>query len=89
DLKGLLAYSTMSQLGLLVTAIGIGTPVALTAAIVHTVAHALFKSALFMLIGVVDHEAGTRDLRKLSGIGRRHPVLAAVAVAAGLSMAGL
>ena len=89
DLKGLLAYSTMSQLGLLVTAIGIGTPVALTAAIVHTVAHALFKSALFMLIGVVDHEAGTRDLRELAARHVRMPVTGTAIAVAALSMAGI
>ncbi|WP_295018507.1 DUF4040 family protein [uncultured Micrococcus sp.] len=89
DLKGLLAYSTMSQLGLLVTAIGIGTPVALTAAIVHTVAHALFKSALFMLIGVVDHEAGTRDLRELAARRVHMPVTGTAIAVAALSMAGI
>lgn len=89
DLKGLLAYSTMSQLGLLTAVIGIGTPAALTAAIVHTVAHALFKSSLFMLIGVVDHEAGTRDLRVLAGRRVRLPVTGAALAVAALSMAGI
>ena len=89
DLKGLLAYSTMSQLGLLVTAIGVGTPTALAAAVVHTVAHALFKSTLFMLIGVVDHEAGTRDLRDLAARHVRMPVTGAAIAVAAASMAGL
>ena len=89
DLKGLLAYSTMSQLGLLTAVIGIGTPAALTAAIVHTVAHALFKSSLFMLVGVVDHEAGTRDLRVLAGRRVRLPVTGAALTVAALSMAGI
>src|SRR5699024_4895258 len=66
DLKELLAYSTMSQLGYLVALIGIGTPAALTAATLHTIAHALFKSALFLAVGVIDHEAGTRDMRMLT-----------------------
>ena len=89
DLKGLLAYSTMSQLGLLVTIIGVGTEAALTAAIVHTIAHALFKCALFMLIGIVDHEAGTRDLRELAGRTVRMPVVGAALVIAAVSMAGV
>ncbi|MBN9200169.1 MAG: cation:proton antiporter, partial [Microbacterium chocolatum] len=74
DLKALLAYSTISQLGLLVAMIGVGTPEALTAAVVHTVAHALFKAALFMLIGVIDHEAGTRDIRELAKLRIRMPI---------------
>ena len=89
DLKGLLAYSTMSQLGLLVTLIGVGTPAALTAAIVHTAAHALFKSALFMLIGIVDHQAGGRDLRDLAARNVRMPVTATAIVLAAVSMAGV
>lgn len=89
DLKELLAYSTMSQLGLLVATIGVGTPAALTAATVHTTAHALFKAALFMLVGVIDHQAGTRDIRKLAEMRLKMP---ATATAIGLgcaSMAGV
>lgn len=88
DLKQLLAYSTVSQLGWIVTAIGIGTQEALAAAALHTVAHALFKSGLFMLVGVVDHGAGTRDIRDLGPMWRRMPwafgatVLGAAAMAA-------
>ena len=89
DLKELLAYSTMSQLGLLVAMIGIGTPAALQAAVVHTIAHALFKSALFMLVGVVDHTAHTRDMRELAGMRLRMPVTAAAMTAAAASMAGV
>jgi multicomponent Na+:H+ antiporter subunit A len=89
DLKALLAYSTVSQLGLLVGLIGIGTPLALAAAAVHTLAHALFKAALFMVVGIVDHETGTRDLRELGGLRRTLPVPAAAAGLAALSMAGL
>ena len=89
DLKELLAYSTMSQLGLLVATIGVGTQAALTAAVVHTAAHALFKSALFMLVGVVDHQAGTRDMRRLSGLRRAMPVTCAATAVAAASMAGV
>lgn len=89
DLKELLAYSTVSQLGLLVAMIGIGTTAALTAAVVHTVAHALFKSSLFMLVGVIDHEAGTRDVRALAELRLRMPVVAVGLVLASASMAGI
>ena len=89
DLKRLAAYSTVSQLGLLVAVIGVGTEAALVAAAVHTFAHALFKSALFMVVGLVDHQAGTRDLRELGGLRHRMPVTATVAALAGLSMAGI
>ncbi|MEV8272153.1 DUF4040 family protein [Microbacterium sp. NPDC077184] len=89
DLKALLAYSTISQLGLLVTMIGVGTPEALTAAVVHTVAHALFKAALFMLIGVIDHEAGTRDIRELANLRIRMPITIGALALAAASMAGI
>lgn len=89
DLKELLAYSTMSQLGLLVVMIGIGTPLALTAAVVHTVAHALFKAALFMLVGVLDHETGTRDIRRLAEMRLRMPIAFSGIVLAAASMAGV
>ncbi len=89
DLKRLAAFSTVSQLGFLVAVIGVGTPAALVAAAVHTVAHALFKSALFMVVGLVDHQTGTRDLRQLGGLRRRMPVTATVAALSALSMAGI
>ncbi|WP_431778421.1 DUF4040 family protein [Microbacterium aurantiacum] len=89
DLKALLAYSTISQLGLLVAMIGVGTPEALTAAVVHTVAHALFKAALFMLIGVIDHEAGTRDIRALANLRIRMPITIGALALAAASMAGI
>lgn len=73
DLKKLTAYSTVSHLGWIVATIGVGTPFALAAAVVHTLAHALFKSSLFMLIGVIDHEAGSRDVRRLGPLIRRMP----------------
>jgi multicomponent Na+:H+ antiporter subunit A len=89
DLKSLLAYSTVSQLGFLTGLIGIGTPLALAAAALHTLAHALYKATLFMTVGVVDHEAGTRDLRELGGMRRFLPVTAAAGALAAISMAGL
>lgn len=89
DLKELLAYSTMSQLGFLVAMIGVGTPPALAAAAAHTIAHALFKSALFMLVGVIDRQVGTRDIRYLSGLRTRMPVTATLMVLAAASMAAI
>ncbi|MDV6011347.1 DUF4040 family protein [Haloechinothrix sp. LS1_15] len=89
DLKELLAYSTVSQLGFLVAVIGIGTPAALAAAGVHTLAHALFKATLFMLVGVIDREVGSRDIRRLTGLRRVMPITAALAALSALSMAGV
>lgn len=89
DLKLVLAFGTVSQLGFLILMVGIGTPDAALAGLALIVAHALFKACLFMVVGIVDHGAGTRDLRALTGLGRRAPVLYAVAVAAALSMAGI
>ncbi|WP_198653488.1 hydrogen gas-evolving membrane-bound hydrogenase subunit E [Actinocorallia populi] len=89
DLKALLAYSTVSQLGLLTASIGVGTSVALAAAVLHTFAHALFKATLFMLVGVIDREAGNRDIHQLSGLMRVMPVTAALTGLAGLSLAGV
>ncbi|WP_298587500.1 DUF4040 family protein [uncultured Kocuria sp.] len=89
DLKELLAYSTVSQLGFLTATIGIGTEYAAVGAAVHVAAHALFKSALFMAVGVIDHQAGTRDIRALSGLARTMPATAGIMVLAAASMAGL
>jgi multicomponent Na+:H+ antiporter subunit A len=89
DLKGLLAYGTISELGMLMALFGAGTAVSALAGVAMLLAHALFKSALFLVVGVVDHQTGTRDLRELSGLGRRLPVLCATAVLAGASMAGI
>ncbi len=86
DLKALLAYSTISQLGLLTALLGTGDNFAATA---HLVNHAVFKAALFMVVGVVDHQTGSRDIRQLSGLVRVLPVTAWLAVPAALSMAGL
>lgn len=89
DLKRLMAYSTVSQLGLIVATIGVGTQVALAAAILHTLAHALFKSGLFMMVGVIDHAAHTRDLRRLPPLYRRLPWAFAVTAIGCASMAGI
>ncbi len=89
DLKALLAYSTVSQLGALVMLIGQDTEIAFKALSVSIVAHALYKSALFLVAGIVDHETGTRDLRQLGGIARAMPFTFAVTGIAALSMAGL
>ncbi|WP_063016219.1 Na+/H+ antiporter subunit A [Nocardia niwae] len=89
DLKLVLAFGTVSQLGFLIVLVGIGTPGAALAGVTMIVAHALFKACLFLVVGIIDHGAGTRDLRRLSGLGRRAPVLCATAVLAALSMAGI
>lgn len=89
DLKALLAYSTISQLGVLITLIGQDTEIAFKALVIGLSAHALYKSALFLVAGIVDHETGTRDLRRLGGLRRLMPFTSAVAMIAGLSLAGL
>ncbi|MGX1809564.1 Na+/H+ antiporter subunit A [Nocardia sp. NPDC055321] len=89
DLKLVLAFGTVSQLGFLVLLVGIGTPGAALAGMTLVVAHSLFKACLFMVVGIIDHSAGTRDLRRLTGIGRREPALLGVAALAALSMAGI
>lgn len=89
DLKLLLAYGTVSQLGFLVLVASIGTRDGQLAAGALLLAHALFKAALFLTVGIIDHAAGTRDVRELSGLGRRMPWVAAFAITAAASMAGL
>lgn len=89
DLKKLMAYSTVSQLGLVVSAIGVGTKVAVAAAVLHVVAHAMFKSGLFMMVGVVDHATGTRDIRRLPSLWRLMPVSFTVTLIGAASMAGI
>ncbi|WP_439673679.1 Na+/H+ antiporter subunit A [Embleya sp. MST-111070] len=89
DLKRVLAYGTVSQLGLLTVVTGAGNRDAALAGIAILVAHALFKATLFLVVGIIDHGAGTRDLRRLSGLARAMPVTCLVAVVAALSMAGL
>ena len=89
DLKALLAYSTISQLGVLMMLIGQDTDIAFKALVVGVLAHALYKSALFLVAGTVDHESGTRDLRLLGGLREKMPITAVLAFIAALSMAGL
>jgi len=89
DLKGILAYSTISALGILVFLIGIGTTQALLAAAVFILVHALYKASLFLTTGVIDHETGTRDVTKLSGLRLVLMPLAVAGLLAGLSSAGL
>ncbi len=89
DLKGLLAYSTVSQLGALTMLIGEEAPSAFKALAIGILAHALYKGALFMIAGIVDHHAGLRDLRRLGGLWRAMPLTFAVCGLAALSMAGL
>jgi multicomponent Na+:H+ antiporter subunit A len=89
DIKLLLAYGTVSQLGFLLLIAGVGTRAAALAGLAMLVAHALFKATLFLIVGIIDRTTGTRDLRKLSGVGRSAPALAATALLAGASMAGV
>ena len=89
DLKRILAYSTVSALGLLTMLIGVGTEQAVAAALVYLVAHACYKGALFLVAGAIDHQTGNRDIRSLSGLCRTMPLTALVGGAAALSMAGV
>ncbi len=89
DLKAILAYSTISHLGLITMLLGLGTKAGAVAAMLHILAHASFKAPLFMLAGIVDHAAHTRDLRSLGGLRRVMPITFALAMLSGLSMAGV
>jgi len=89
DLKGLLAYSTISHLGLITLLLGLNSPLAAVAAVFHIMNHATFKASLFMAAGIVDHETGTRDIRRLSGLRRCMPTTAMLATVAGGAMAGV
>ena len=89
DLKGLLAYSTISHLGLITLLIGLDSPLGQVAAIFHIMNHATFKASLFMAAGIIDHESGTRDLRRLSGLRRFMPITATLAMVAAAAMAGV
>jgi multicomponent K+:H+ antiporter subunit A len=89
DLKGLLAYSTVSHLGLITLLLGLSSPLAAVAAIFHTINHATFKASLFMAAGIIDHESGTRDIRRLSGLFRFMPITATLAMVAAAAMAGV
>jgi len=89
DLKGLLAYSTVSHLGLITALFGFGTRAAAVVGVFHIMNHAAFKASLFMNAGIVDHEAGTRDIRKLGGLRAYMPVTALLALVACAAMAGV
>lgn len=89
DLKRILAYTTVSVLGILTFTLGFNTPHAVEGALLFLIAHSLYKGALFMIAGGVDHEAGSRDVRVLGGLRRKMPLTAALAALAGLSMAGV
>ena len=89
DLKKILAYTTISALGVMVFLIGIGTPLAIKAAMVFLLAHALYKGTLFLVTGNIDHETGTREVNELSGLSKKLPYTAYAAVLAALSMAGV
>ncbi len=89
DLKGLLAYSTISHLGLITTLFGIGTPLAAVAGVFHIINHAIFKASLFMAAGIIDHETGTRDMRRINGMWKFMPHTATLAMVAAAAMAGV
>jgi multicomponent Na+:H+ antiporter subunit A len=89
DLKLMLAYTTMASLGLLVMLTGFDTPHAIEAAVLYLVAHSLFKGALFMVAGLIDHEAGTREVTRLGGLRSVMPITFVAALLAALSMGGL
>lgn len=102
DLKGILAFSTISQLGMIMTMLGIGAAalyypkfddslytVATTAAIFHLINHATFKGSLFMVAGIIDHETGSRDIRRLGGLMNFMPITFTIALVGTFSMAGI
>jgi multicomponent Na+:H+ antiporter subunit A len=89
DVKLLLAHGTVSQLGLLVILAGFGTPTTTFAGVAMLVAHAIFKAPLFLVVGIVDHATGTRDIRQLGGLRHRLPVVATVGALAAASMAAI
>ena len=89
DLKGLLAYSTISHLGLITIMLGLNSSTAAVAAVFHIINHAIFKASLFMVAGIVDHETGTRDMRKLSGLIKAMPITGTLSLVASAAMAGV
>ncbi len=89
DLKGLLAYSTISHLGLITLLFGLSTPMAVVAGLFHILNHATFKASLFMAAGIIDHETGTRDMRRLGNLRRYMPITSTLAIIAALAMAGV
>ncbi|CAN5533332.1 monovalent cation/H+ antiporter subunit A [soil metagenome] len=89
DLKGLLAYSTISHLGLITLLLGLNSSLAAVAAVFHIMNHATFKASVFMAAGIIDHESGTRDIRRLNGLLKVMPITGALAMIASASMAGV
>lgn len=89
DLKGLLAYSTISHLGLITLLFGLDDPMGVVAGVFHLLNHATFKASLFMAVGIIDHETGSRDMRRLSGLRRTMPWTAALGIVAAAAMAGV
>ncbi|MGA6108215.1 monovalent cation/H+ antiporter subunit A [Pseudomonas solani] len=89
DLKGLLAYSTISHLGLITLLFGLDSPMSNVAAVFHIINHATFKASLFMAAGIIDHETGSRDMRLINGMWRYLPHTAVLAMVASLAMAGV
>ena len=89
DLKGLLAYSTISHLGLITLLFGLDSPLAMVAGLFHILNHAAFKASLFMAAGIIDHESGSRDMRKLNGLWHAMPITATLAMVAAGAMAGV
>lgn len=89
DLKRILAFGTVSQLGFFTIVLGYGTPDAALAGLGLVISHALFKSALFLVVGIIDRQLSTRDIRELSGIGRQAPVMAVTSTIAVASMMGI
>ncbi len=89
DLKGLLAYSTISHLGLITLLFGLSTEMAVVAGLFHILNHAMFKASLFMAAGIIDHECGTRDMRRLGNLRRLMPMTSLLAIVASLAMAGI
>ncbi|MGZ8178408.1 Na+/H+ antiporter subunit A [Williamsia sp. SKLECPSW1] len=89
DLKLILAFGTVSQLGFLMVLVGVGDANVALAGVAMLIAHALFKACLFMVVGIIDHQTGTRDIRKLARLGSAAPALAIIATLASASMAGL
>ena len=89
DLKGLLAYSTISHLGLITLLFGLGTSLGAIAGVFHIMNHAVFKASLFMAAGIIDHETGSRDMRKINGLFKYMPHTAVLAIVAAAAMAGV
>lgn len=89
DLKRVLAYSTVSHLGLITLLFGLNSPLAAVAGVFHIMNHGTFKASLFMAAGIVDHETGTRDIRRLSGLLRPMPITGTLALVASAAMAGV